>query len=104
MSFRFNDLFIKYHEEVYPARLVFISFLEMSGKGQMFQELRQKAPNLKPMQFKFNRSRPDLTKLDNVFGLLSTEAKLFSMDVDKAETELSADGGSARLMEMLNVT
>jgi len=84
-GYRFGELFKKYYDEIYPARLVFISFLSQGDKGQMVQELQRDAPYITPMQFRFNVSRPDLTKLDNVFGTLSSANQKFSKQVDDVE-------------------
>ena len=83
----FTDLFKKYHDEVYPARLVFISFLYQRDPGQMVSEMKEKYPEIKVSQFRFSLARPDLSKLDNVFGLLSSESETFSRNIDEvAET------------------
>ncbi|XP_057317776.1 uncharacterized protein LOC130662852 [Hydractinia symbiolongicarpus] len=82
---RFAHLFKKYYEEVYPARLVFVSFLEQSESGEMITMLKEHAPDISPMQFRFNINCPDLTKLDNVFGLLSSKSEGFSKQVSNAE-------------------
>ncbi|CAF1382962.1 unnamed protein product [Adineta ricciae] len=69
---RFFKLFMRYREEIYPAKLVFISFLRhQHDKGEMYQKFEiEKVPDV--IQFKFNGTRPDLTKIDNLLGLLST--------------------------------
>ena len=33
----FHEVFHTYYHEVYPARLVFVSFLDVNAKGQMAQ-------------------------------------------------------------------
>lgn len=82
---RFAHLFKKYYDEVYPARLVFISFLEQPESGEMITMLKEHAQDISPMQFRFNINCPDLTKLDNVFGLLSSKSEGFSKQVRNAE-------------------
>lgn len=45
------------------------------------------------MQFKFDPSRPDLTKLDSLFGLLSSDhQESFEEELTKMETEVRASG------------
>ncbi|CAF1469800.1 unnamed protein product [Adineta ricciae] len=68
---RFFKLFLQYREEVYPAKLVFISFLaQQHNQGQMFKQFQEaNIPDV--IQFKFNRQRPDLTKFDNFNAKLS---------------------------------
>ena len=84
-------MFNKYYNEIYPARLVFISFLYQNDPGQMVSELKQKYPQIKVMQFRFNGHRPDLSKLDNVFGLLSTESVDFKEDIEKVVEKLNTE-------------
>jgi hypothetical protein len=76
----FSELFHKYYTEIYPARIVFISFLEANAQGQMVTDLRE--IDYSPIQYKFDRRRPDLTKFDGLLGLLSTETDDFAFDLD----------------------
>ena len=72
----FAQLFYKYCMEVFPARLVFISFLEdLKVKGRMVQALE--SFGIVPLQFKLDSKRPDLTKMDSVLGILSSESNVF---------------------------
>jgi hypothetical protein len=89
---------------VYPARLVFISFLHSQhAKGQMVEPLR--AAGYDVVQFKLDRvcaplaqranivqSRPDLTKLNNLIGQLSTDCTDFDTQVSRDEELLRARG------------
>ena len=83
---KFNDtffaqLFYKYCMEVFPARLVFISFLEdLKVKGRMVQALE--SFGIVPLQFKLDAKRPDLTKMDSVLGILSSESNVFPQYVE----------------------
>eukprot|EP00057_Strongylocentrotus_purpuratus_P018892 XP_011673366.1 PREDICTED: uncharacterized protein LOC579550 isoform X1 [Strongylocentrotus purpuratus] len=88
-GYRFQALFKKYREEVYSdAKLVFISFLRSQhAPGQMVSLLT--ADGIHPMQFKFSRDRPDLTKLDSVLGLLSTSTGDFKKKVDRIAQEMT---------------
>ncbi|XP_078618031.1 uncharacterized protein LOC144885788 [Branchiostoma floridae x Branchiostoma japonicum] len=90
-GYRFAPLFKKYSEEVYPAKMVFVSFLRgQHAEGQMVNELKNQG--LDPLQFKLDSSRPDLTKLDNLLGLLSMESKSFDEEVTEMEEVLTQQG------------
>jgi len=72
----FPELFVKYYNEVYPSKIVFVSFLENpSEKGRMVTALE--SLGIVPLQFKLDGKRPDLTKLDSLLGLLASENSLF---------------------------
>jgi len=72
----FPTLFQKYHKEVYPAKIVFVSFLQNpSEKGRMVLALENMG--IIPLQFKLDGKRPDLTKLDSLLGLLASESSMF---------------------------
>ena len=87
----FLDLYKKYHDEVFPAYLVFVSFLaDQHAPGKMVAELRQ--AGFSPMQFKFNASKPDLTKLDKLFGLLSSRTGTFEDQLTKLESDIKSQG------------
>ncbi|XP_019623383.1 PREDICTED: uncharacterized protein LOC109469324 isoform X1 [Branchiostoma belcheri] len=90
-GYRFAPLFKKYSEEVYPAKMVFVSFLRgQHAEGQMVRELKQQ--NFDPLQFKLDSSRPDLTKLDNLLGLLSMGSQSFDAQVTEMEEVLTQKG------------
>ena len=71
----FRQVFDTYYSTRYPARLVFVSFLAPGIDGQMFSEFKRSSPGLvaenKVLQFRFDRARPDLTKLDDLLGWLA---------------------------------
>ena len=56
----------------------------------MVKEL--KGLGMNPMQFVFNQARPDLTKLDNLLGLLSSSSVAFSDEVTGTLKELKNKG------------
>lgn len=61
----FPDLFQKYYEEVFPAKLIFVSFLENpNNKGRMVKALENMGFDM--LQFRLDGNRPDLTKLDTL--------------------------------------
>ncbi len=83
----FLDLYKKYHDEVYPAKLVFVSFLpDQHAPGKMVTQLEQNG--FKPLQFKFSVVKPDLTKLDKLFGLLSSRTGTFDEQLVHTEQEI----------------
>jgi len=83
-NYFFPELFLKYYQEVYPAKLVLVSFLENpNSKGRMIRSLENMG--LEIIQFRLDGKRPDLTKMDSLLGLLSSESSFFPTQV----TELS---------------
>ncbi len=61
-SHYFAQLFYKYYTEVYPARIVFVSFLDNpKEKGRMVTALE--SLGIVPLQFRLDSKRPDLTKV-----------------------------------------
>ncbi|XP_048769529.2 uncharacterized protein LOC125675774 [Ostrea edulis] len=90
-NFRFKELYKKYCEEVYPAKLVFVSFLyNQHSKGQMVTKFQEDGIDV--IQFVFHRSQPDLTKLDKLFGLLSAETQSFEDQIKTTEEAIKAEG------------
>ncbi|CAD5117276.1 unnamed protein product [Dimorphilus gyrociliatus] len=88
-GFNFIDLYKKYAKKVFPARLVFVSFLPQHAEGKMVSALKKE--KISVLQFVFNDTRPDLSKLDNLFGLLSLEGANFEDMLKKRQEELSKD-------------
>jgi hypothetical protein len=55
----FPTLFMKYYKEVYPSKIVFVSFLENpSSKGRMVTALENMG--VVPLQFKCDGKRPGI--------------------------------------------
>eukprot|EP01117_Protostelium_nocturnum_P010284 TRINITY_DN3699_c0_g1_i2.p1 TRINITY_DN3699_c0_g1~~TRINITY_DN3699_c0_g1_i2.p1 ORF type:complete len:703 (+),score=279.52 TRINITY_DN3699_c0_g1_i2:170-2278(+) len=83
-------LFKKYREEVCAdTKLVFISFLRNpKDKGQMMTDLEK--DEIRPMQFKLNSSKPDLTKMDTFLAHLSSESTEFKKNAEEYARELRA--------------
>ena len=72
---------------------MFVSFLHnQHAVGQMVSALASQGVTDNVMQFKFDQSRPDLTKLDKLFGLLSSETDSFEQQVKKMEVDIAAEG------------
>ncbi len=85
------DLYKKYIAEVYPAQLVFVSFLpDQHAPGKMATQLRQ--AGFSPVQFKFSAQKPDLTKLDKLFGLLSSRTGSFEEQLKDLESRIKTEG------------
>ena len=92
-TWRFYKLFMEYRKNVYPATLIFVSFLHSQHTtGQMYADfVRDKVPDV--LQFKFNRSRPDLTKLDSILGqICSKSSETFGGYVENVQSEIKAKG------------
>ncbi|XP_046571651.1 uncharacterized protein LOC124279819 [Haliotis rubra] len=91
-GYRFCPLFKKYHTEVYPAKLVFVSFLQgQHREGRMVKELKEEG--FKPLQYRLETNRPDLTKLDNLFGMLaSNSTEFFEDEIKEMEFRIQKDG------------
>lgn len=92
-SWRFQNLFMEYRKQVYPASLIFVSFLgHQHSEGQMYREFtRDNVPDV--LQFKFSRQRPDLTKLDTILGqICSKSSKSFAGHVETIESEIKTNG------------
>ena len=54
----------------------------------MIKLLKKVAPDIKPLVFDFNMARPDLSKLDNVLGILSMRTMNFKADIDGLERKI----------------
>jgi len=79
-EFNFTELFDKYLKEVNPdTKLVFISFVEGKDPGKMFSNIKSSL-GFEPLQFRFSKNRPDLTKLDSLLGFLSSESAFFQSE------------------------
>lgn len=74
MNMSFWELFDAYCKKLnFVPRVIFISFLSVGVKGQMISEVERRFPHYmeKIKQFRFNKSEPDLSKLDSILMLLS---------------------------------
>jgi hypothetical protein len=78
----FPELFARYHREVYPAEVVFVSFLEnVNRKGRMVTALE--SMGFSPIQFRLDGRRPDLTKLDSLLGVISLRSNAMYADIER---------------------
>ncbi|KAL3857791.1 hypothetical protein ACJMK2_012426 [Sinanodonta woodiana] len=101
-TYNFCQLYKRYHEEVYPAKLVFVSFLRnQHSEGTMVTLLKNEG--FKPLQFKFEGNRPDLTKLDKLFGLLSAEHTSFEDELKQMEAEIKLKGLTQKFEEIASL-
>jgi hypothetical protein len=90
---RFFELFMEYRKLVYPASLIFVSFLgSQHSQGQMYgQFVRENVTDV--LQFKFAGVKPDLTKLDSILGsICSKSSQTFSGHVEKLESDIKTNG------------
>jgi hypothetical protein len=95
----FPSMYLKYYQEVYPAKLVFVSFLDNPGrKGRMVTALENMGFDI--LQFKLDGARPDLTKLDTLLGLLSSEGQFFVQQV--LELSRAFEHGADDLLQALH--
>jgi len=94
-------LYERYVREVSPeCTAVFISFLGGSAeKGRMVRALESMGIN-RIIQFRLEGSRPDLTKLDTILGLLAAECKQFPQQV-QALVDAYGLGGLSGILERL---
>lgn len=98
---RFAPLFKKYYDEIYQAELVFVSFLhQQHSEGQMIIELKRLG--FSPKQLRLDGSRPDLSKLDDLFGQLSTTTVCFEEELAAAES-IAMKYGICKLFEGLKI-
>lgn len=101
-SWNFFDLFMEYRRSVYPAALIFVSFLHSQHEqGQMYRAfVREQVEDV--LQFKFDRARPDLTKLDSILGsICSRSSRTFAGHVEQLEANIKE---SAMLEDALKRT
>eukprot|EP00027_Filamoeba_sp_ATCC50430_P010702 CAMPEP_0168550998 /NCGR_PEP_ID=MMETSP0413-20121227/5936_1 /TAXON_ID=136452 /ORGANISM="Filamoeba nolandi, Strain NC-AS-23-1" /LENGTH=724 /DNA_ID=CAMNT_0008581491 /DNA_START=70 /DNA_END=2241 /DNA_ORIENTATION=- len=90
-DYYFPSLFQKYYTEVYPAKIVFVSFLENpSEKGRMVTALENMG--ITPLQFRLDGKRPDMTKLDSLLGLLASESAGFPQQVKNYQSTFEKGG------------
>ena len=100
----FDTLFTKYADEVHKAKLVFVSFLSsQTDDGQMVKKLKKAGFSELVQQFRFDQSRPDLTKLDHMFAVLSTAGDWFEVEVQQMKAKIEADGLLPAALGKLNL-
>ena len=92
-SWYFYELFMEYRKTVFPASLIFVSFLHSQhGRSQMYDKFVNNNVD-DVQQFKFDKARPDLTKLDSILGIIcSKSTQTFSGRVEEIESKLKKNG------------
>eukprot|EP01096_Ripella_sp_DP13-Kostka_P011376 TRINITY_DN4578_c0_g1_i1.p1 TRINITY_DN4578_c0_g1~~TRINITY_DN4578_c0_g1_i1.p1 ORF type:complete len:748 (+),score=349.68 TRINITY_DN4578_c0_g1_i1:160-2244(+) len=99
-GYYFAQLFYKYYTEVHPANLIMVSFLSEGGrKGRMTVALERLG--ITPLVFRFDGRRPDLTKLDSLFGILSSFSSSFAPQAQRF-SEISA-ASKPSTADLLNI-
>ncbi len=90
----FATTFKKYYEQVYPAKIVFVSFLQDNKDGYMVRELKKAMPNINEslVQFRLNKYRPDLRKLDDLLNMLALETDLYQEQCEILKNKLNSCG------------
>jgi len=92
-SLNFGQLFALYRRDVFPAKLVFVSFLNPSDQGKMSTQLKK--ANIEHSQVRFAPNAPDLTKLDALLGMLAASSSTFDAVVLEKEKALAQASASA---------
>jgi hypothetical protein len=92
-NYFFAQLFYRYFTEVFPCKIVFVSFLDNpKKKGRMVSALEEFG--IVPLQFRLDARRPDLTKLDTLFGLLASETFGFTERISSVVSSIEQVGGA----------
>ena len=96
----FAEMFKKYRDKVYPARVAFVSFLRDPQKpGQMTPALEKHG--ITPLCFPMHGRQPDLTKVDALLGLLASESAFFQEQASLLAQDIEASGMD-RVLQDLN--
>lgn len=84
----FPELFARYYKEVYPAEVVFVSFLEnINRKGRMVTALE--SMGFSPIQFRLDGRRPDLSKLDSLLGVISLRSNTMYSEIERIANDFA---------------
>lgn len=102
----FAGLFKQYYEQVYPAKLVFVSFLKSGKEGQMVTALKNLIPGIENniIQFILNDKKPDLRKLDVLLNTLSMETEVFNIKCNKLKKELEKINNLSDVFDKENIS
>jgi hypothetical protein len=98
----FANTFKTYRETVYPAKLLFVSFLPDRKDGQMVKALKTLIPGLEKdlIQFRLNSHKPDLRKLDALLNKLTISSELYDGTFSNIVSQLkSAETGKVQLCQ-----
>ena len=97
----FAKMFQKYRDEVYPSKLVFVSFLENSKDGPMISSLKKTIPGIENdiIQFRMNVKKPDLRKLDELLQVLDMNTKSYNYKYEQLYNKICKNGFAVDLIE-----
>eukprot|EP00656_Telonema_subtile_P008065 TRINITY_DN13785_c0_g1_i2.p2 TRINITY_DN13785_c0_g1~~TRINITY_DN13785_c0_g1_i2.p2 ORF type:complete len:404 (-),score=110.83 TRINITY_DN13785_c0_g1_i2:290-1501(-) len=97
----FAELFRRYCVDVVPdCKLVLVSFLNDMDESPLMNQLKEASvPPEAIAQFKFNQQRPDLTKIDAMIGLLSSDTEEFVCEVRHVSSVMEEKGVSGWLLQ-----
>ena len=75
----FSSIFKQYWDDVYKAKLVFVSFVPDNRDGMMVTQLKKMIPGIEKniIQFRLNKNKPDLRKMDGLLNSLEMESDLY---------------------------
>lgn len=99
----FPELFARYHAEVYPAEVVFVSFLEnVNRKGRMVTALE--SMGFSPILFRLDGRRPDLSKLDSLLGVISLRSNFMYEEIERIAKELAEHKNPIKLFPLTDAS
>lgn len=84
----FDKVFKKYYDEVYPAKLVFVSFVKDNKDGFMVSKLKEIIPNINITQFRLNNIKPDLRKIDILLDSLGMQETIYINEYESLYNKL----------------
>jgi hypothetical protein len=87
----FASTFKKYYDEVYKAKLVFVSFLRSTKDGIMVNAIKKVIPEIEVTQFILDNYKPDLRKLDSLLNSLSMQTGLYLEQVEQLKSKIEND-------------
>jgi len=94
-GYLFHELLAKYRAEVAPdCQVAIISFRDREGVGPMEKAMKEYC-GIVPVTFRFSSARPDLTKLDQLLGLLSCSGGGLRDRIDEIHSVLEEAGALA---------
>lgn len=98
----FAPLFKQYRETVYPAKLVFVSFLPDNKDGQMVKHLKEVIPGIEKeiIQFRLDVRKPDLRKLDYLLNTLSMSTGTYDQQKDELIKNIETEGVGSTIFSM----
>ena len=95
----FAPIFREYYETVYPAKLIFVSFLSSNKDGLMVQHIKELMPEYGEVdRFILHKTKPDLRKLDDMLNKLVLKTdNFYNKEADRtilwSDPEFGVDWG-----------